>query len=107
MQISTVPPAAPPLGFKANDLPVIVLTLDSDTASAMPLPVAVYSAPVGQVELNAQFVDWHVVQQSGRAIIRVDRDGLIHALRPGEARIEGRMGTALSSLRVIVRTTQE
>jgi pimeloyl-ACP methyl ester carboxylesterase len=107
MQISTMPPAAPPLVFKANDLPVIVLTLDSDTASAMPQPVAVYSAPVGQVELNAQFVTWHLIPQPGAPIIRINEEGRIQALNTGEALIQARYGKTTATLRVVVRSTQQ
>ena len=85
MQIVTAPPAAPPLAFRANDLPVLVLTRDSDTASTMPQPSADYPAPVGRLDLNSRFVDWRLIPQPGAPIIRVDRDGLIHALRPGES----------------------
>ncbi|HEX4159843.1 MAG TPA: alpha/beta fold hydrolase [Rhizomicrobium sp.] len=106
VQIFTAPPAAPPLAFKANDLPVLVLTLDSDTASATPQPTAVYPAPVGQLALNPRFVEW-LAPQPGAPVIHVDRNGLIQALRPGEARIEARFGRATAVLRVIVRTAQQ
>ncbi|HTT81871.1 MAG TPA: hypothetical protein VMF67_00160 [Rhizomicrobium sp.] len=107
VQIFVAPPPTPPLAFEANDLPVLVLTLSSDTASAMPQASAVYPPPVGQVDLNAHFVDWRAVPQPGAPVIRVDHDGLISALRPGEARIEARFGKATTILRVIVRGTQQ
>jgi hypothetical protein len=107
LQIFVAPPAAQPLAFRASDLPVLVLTLNSDTASAMPQPSALYPPTVGLVELNARFVDWRLVPQQGAPVIRVDRDGLIHALRPGEARAEARFGAATATLRVIVRATQQ
>ncbi|HEX4079087.1 MAG TPA: hypothetical protein VHX61_09470 [Rhizomicrobium sp.] len=107
LRVFVAPPAAQPLAFSANDLPVLVLTLDSDTASAMPQPSALYPPPVGEVDLNGRFVDWRRVPQQGAPVITVDRDGLIHALRPGEARVEARFGAATATLRVIVRATQQ
>ncbi len=107
LQIFIAPPATQPLAFKAYDLPVLVLTLDSDTASAMPQASALYPAPIGKVDLNARFVDWRLVPQQGAAVIRVDHNGLIHALHPGEAGVEARFGTSSAAVRVIVRATQQ
>ena len=106
-RIFVAPPVSEPLAFDANDLPVLVLTLDSDTMSAMPQPSALYPQPVGRIDLNARFVKWRLVPGAGAQVIRVDRDGSIDALRPGEARVEARFGAALATLRVIVRATQQ
>ena len=105
LQISIAPPATPPLSFHANDLPVLVLMLNSDTAGAMPQPSAVYPAPVGRIDLDTRLIDWRLVPQPGAPVIRIDRDGQIQALRPGEARVEARYGKAMAILRVIVRAT--
>ncbi|HEX3430968.1 MAG TPA: hypothetical protein VHT03_08780 [Rhizomicrobium sp.] len=107
MQIFVAPPATSPLAFAADDLPVLVLTRDSDTASAIPHPSAIYPAPVGAVDLNARLVHWQVVPEAGAPVIEIEHGGLIHALRPGEARVEARFGSATATLRVRVRATQQ
>jgi hypothetical protein len=73
----------------------------------MPHPSALYPAPVGSVDLNARFVHWKPVPQQGRPVIRIEPDGFIHALAPGEARVEARFGHTTASLHVIVRATQQ
>jgi pimeloyl-ACP methyl ester carboxylesterase len=105
MQIPVAPPATAPLAFQANDLPVLVLTLDSDAASATPQASAVYPGPIGALDLNARYIDWRLIPQAGAPIIRIDRNGLIQALRPGEARVAARFGKATATLRVIVRAS--
>ena len=107
LHIFVAPPAAPPLSFRANDLPVLVLTRDSDTATTMAHPSALYPAPIGWLDLNARFVTWKLVPQAGAPAIRIDPNGLIHALAPGEANVEAKLGTATAGLRVIVRETQQ
>jgi triacylglycerol esterase/lipase EstA (alpha/beta hydrolase family) len=107
IQISVAPPAARPLAFHADDLPVLVLTLDSDTASAMAHPSALYPAPVGKVDLNARFVRWQLVPQPGTPVIRIERSGFIHALHPGEARVVAHFGSSAATLRILVRATQQ
>ncbi|HEY3636696.1 MAG TPA: hypothetical protein VGK90_00995 [Rhizomicrobium sp.] len=106
-RIFVAPPATQPLAFAANDLPVLVLTLNSDTASTLPQPSAAYPAPVGRVELNTRLVNWRLVPQASAPIIRIDRDGLIHALRPGKAQVEARFGKATATVHIIVRSAQE
>jgi pimeloyl-ACP methyl ester carboxylesterase len=106
-RIFVAPPVSQPLAFNANDLPVLVLTLNSETASAMPQPSALYPPPVGRIDLNTRFVKWRLSPEQGAPVIRVDRDGLIDALRPGEARVQARFGAASATLRVIVRATQQ
>lgn len=103
--VFVAPPAAPPLAFRANDLPVLVLTLDSDTASAMPHPAALFSPPVGWIDLNARFVGWKPL--AGPSVLRVERNGFLHALAPGEARVEARFGSATATLRIVVRAIQQ
>lgn len=107
LQVFIAPPATPPLGFRANDLPVLVLTLNSDASSAMPQPSAVYPAPVGRIDLDTRLVDWRLVPQPGAPVIRIDRDGQIQALRSGEAQAEARFGQAVTTLRVVVRTAPQ
>jgi pimeloyl-ACP methyl ester carboxylesterase len=106
LQILVKPPSAP-LAFRANDLPVLVLTLDSDTASAMPHPSAQYPAPVGDVDLNARFVRWQLVPQKGAPAIHIAPNGFIHAQHPGEARVVARFGHTTALLRVIVHATEQ
>lgn len=101
------PPAVPPLSFRANDLPVLVLTRDSDSATTMPHPSARYPAPVGWLDLNARFVTWTLVPQPGAPAIRIDPNGLIHALAPGDASVEAQFGSVAARLHVIVRETQQ
>ncbi|HEY1836299.1 MAG TPA: hypothetical protein VGG36_01475, partial [Rhizomicrobium sp.] len=105
--INVAPPATAPLAFRASDLPVLVLTLDSDTESVMPQATALYPSPVGQLALSPRFVKWRVVPGQGAPVIAVVRNGLIHARRPGEGQIEARFGGATATLRVIVRATQQ
>ena len=106
-QSFVAPPAMPPVAFRANDLPILVLTLNSDTADAMPHPSATWPAPVGTIDLNARFVSWKLFPQQGPAVIRVDRNGYIHAVEPGEARVQAHFGGAKATLRVLVRATQQ
>lgn len=101
------PPPTPPLSFSANELPVLVLTLNTDTEDAMPHPSAVYPAPAGAIDLNSRFVTWSLLPQTGAPVITIARNGLIHALAPGEARVEARFGNSSATLRVIVRAVQE
>jgi hypothetical protein len=96
-----------PLAFKADVLPVLVLTLDSDAASATPQPSVLYPDPAGLLALNSRFVEWHLVPQPGTPAIRIDRDGLIRAVHPGKARVEASYGKTTATLRVIVRLTQQ
>ena len=106
-RIFVAPPKTQPLAFHANDLPILVLTLNSDTASAMPQPFALYPPPVGEVDVNARFVDWRLVPQEGVPVIRIARNGALRALRPGQAWVEARFGAAMATLRVLVRATQQ
>jgi pimeloyl-ACP methyl ester carboxylesterase len=101
------PPKSPPLSFQANDLPVMVLTLNADTQVSMPHPIAVYPPPVGRIELNSRFVTYRLVAQSGKSVVSVTRNGLMHALAPGEATVEARFGSSIANLRVIVRASQQ
>jgi hypothetical protein len=107
LRIFVAPPAAPPLSFRANDLPVLVLTRESDTATAMPHPAALYPAPVGWLDLNARFVTWTLVPQAGAQPIRIDPNGLVHAIAPGEASVEARFGSTTARLHILVRDTQQ
>jgi hypothetical protein len=107
VQIFVAPPAVAPLAFRANDLPVVVLTLGSDTTNAVPHPSAHYSAPVGNIDLNARFVHWQLVPQDGAPVIRIEPNGLIHALRPGKAHAVAHFGSSTATLGVLVRATQQ
>jgi triacylglycerol esterase/lipase EstA (alpha/beta hydrolase family) len=107
IRISVVPPTTPPIAFRANELPVLALTLDSDTARAMAHPTALYPAPVGRVDLDSRFVRWQLVPQDGAPVIAVAPDGVIRALRPGEARVMAQFGSSRALLRVLVRATQQ
>jgi len=101
------PPKSPPLSFKANDLPVMVLTLNRVTREAMPHPLAVYPEPVGRVYLNSRFVTYGLVPEQGRQVVAVQPDGLMRALAPGEALVDARYGSSTDRLRVIVRASQQ
>ena len=107
VQIFVAPPAVPPPAFRANDLPVLALTLDSGMASAVPHPSAHYPAPVGDIDLNARFVHWQLAPQEGAPVIRIEPNGHIHALRPGKADVVAHFGSATATLRVLVRATQQ
>ncbi|HLY05015.1 MAG TPA: alpha/beta fold hydrolase [Rhizomicrobium sp.] len=107
LKVSIVPPSARPLAFRANDLPVLVLTLDSNTASAMPHPSTDYAAPVGSIDLPARFVRWQSVPQEGAPVVRVESNGVIHALRAGQAHVVAHFGSSTATLRILVRATQQ
>ncbi|HEY2446903.1 MAG TPA: hypothetical protein VGI20_14300 [Rhizomicrobium sp.] len=107
LHVFVIPPSAPPLSFRANDLPVLALALDSDTQTAVPHPSALYPPPVGPLDLNARFVTWRLLPQPGAPVIRIDPNGFIHALAPGETKVQARFGSDTANLRVIVRATQE
>jgi hypothetical protein len=101
------PLKSPPLAFQANDLPAIVLTLNTDTHISMPHPFAVYPAPVGRVDLNAAFVTYRLVPQRGTPVVAVQKNGLMQALAPGQATVEASFGSVTASLNVIVRASQQ
>lgn len=101
------PPHTAPQSFQANDLPVMVLTLNTDTQVSMPHPFAVYSSPAGRVDLNSRFVRYRVLAQPGKPVVEVAHNGLMRALAPGEATVEAQFGSATATLRVIVRASQQ
>jgi len=101
------PPKTPPLSFKANELPALVVNLDSGNTRIMPHPEARYPAPVGKVYLNSRFVTWRLVPQTGQAVVRVEPSGVIQALAPGEAEVAAQFGSTSDRLKVIVRPTQQ
>ncbi len=107
VDLYVAPPKSPPLSFKANDLPVLVLTLNGVTQVAMPHPMAVYPAPVGRVYLNSRFVTYRRVSGRGKPVVSVQPDGLMRALTPGEALVEAHFGSSVDRLRVIVRSRQQ
>jgi hypothetical protein len=101
------PPKNLPLSFAADDLPAMVLTMNTDTQVAMPHPFAIYAEPVGRIDLNSRFVTWRLVAQPGRPIMQIAANGLMHALAPGKATVEAHFGAAVATLRVIVRASQQ
>jgi triacylglycerol esterase/lipase EstA (alpha/beta hydrolase family) len=107
VNLFVTPPKAPPVSFQANELPTLVVNLDSDNTTIMPHPQALYPNPVGEVFLNSRFVTYRLVPEAGQAVIRVDRSGIIHALAPGKASVEAHFGSASDRVAVIVRASQE
>jgi pimeloyl-ACP methyl ester carboxylesterase len=107
VDLYVAPPKSPPLAFKANDLPVLVLTLNGVTRTVTSHPLAIYPAPVGRVYLNARFVTYRLAHEKGKSIIAVQPDGTITALAPGEALVDAHYGASVDKLRVIVRATQQ
>jgi len=105
--ITVEPPHSAPQSFQANDLPVLVLTLNTDTQVSMPHPFAVYAAPVGRVDLNSRFVRYRVIAQPEKPVVEVARNGLMRALAPGEATVGAQFGSATATVRVLVRTSQQ
>ncbi len=105
--ITVKPPKTAPLSFQANDLPAMVLTMNTDTQVSMPHPFAIYAAPVGRIDLNSRFVSWRLVARPGTPVVEVAPNGLMHALAPGEATVEAHFGAAVATLRVIVRASQQ
>ncbi|MGD0191846.1 MAG: hypothetical protein ABSD74_13990, partial [Rhizomicrobium sp.] len=104
---NVVPSAMPPLAFKANILPVLVMTMNASSDIAMAHPFAVYPGPVGKIYLNAAFVTWRLVPQNGNPAVTLDRDGLLRAISPGTATVEAHYGASVDQLRVIVRAHQQ
>jgi triacylglycerol esterase/lipase EstA (alpha/beta hydrolase family) len=107
VRIFVVPPKAAPLAFQANELPTLVLNLNSRNTTIMPHPQALYVSPVGTVYLNSRYVTYRLIPEAGQAVIRVESDGIIHALAPGVASVEARFGSVSDRLRVIVRASQQ
>jgi hypothetical protein len=107
MTANVVPPATQPLVFKANALPVLVMTMNASSDVAMAHPFAVYPAPVGRVYLNSSFVIWLLAPQKGSQVVTLQRDGLLRAVAPGTATIEARYGSSVDQMRVIVRAHQQ
>lgn len=107
VNIFVAPPKAPPLSFQANELPTAVINLNARNTTFMPHPQALYADPVGEVYLNTRFVTYQLVPQAQQAVIRVDANGIIHALAPGEATVEAHYGSVSDRLNVIVRAVQQ
>lgn len=105
--IDVKPPKIAPLSFQANDLSAMVMTLNTDTQVSMPHPFAVYPPPVGRIDLNARFVRWRLAARPGKPVVDVAPNGLMRALAPGEATVEAHFGSAVATLRVIVRASQQ
>ena len=105
--VFVAPPKSPPLSFRANELPTLVLNLDSSTTSVMPHPQARYPSPVGKLYLNSRFVTYRLIPETGQAVIRVEPNGLIHAVASGKASVEVRFGSASDLLKVVVRASQQ
>lgn len=105
--IQIAPPKSPPLLFRANILPDLVLVLNDDTRMSIPRPFAIYPEPVGRLFLNSSLVKYRVVSQPGLPVVYVDPAGVINAVREGDAYVEARFGASTDRLHVIVRTKQQ
>lgn len=105
--VYVVPPKAPPLAFRADDLPTLVMTLGLGSQTAMAHPFVVYPAPVGRIELNPGFVRWTLVSQKGAPVVAMDKSGFIRALRAGTASAEARFGASVARLHILVRARQQ
>lgn len=66
-------------------------------------PEATYPE-IGTISLDPQLITTAVQQASGAPVIAV-QGGMIRALRPGEATIDVRFGSAVDHVRVIVKPT--
>ena len=106
-QAFVLPPPTPPLVFRANELPTLVLTLNTRGREAMAHPYADYPAPVGRIWLDSTFVSWRLLPQRGAPAVSLDRDGLMHALSPGEAVAEARFGSEVDRVHILVRAAQQ
>lgn len=102
-----VPPKAPPLVFKANELPTLVMTLNTPSRTAMAHPFATYPAPVGKVYLDSTFVSWRLLAKKGPPPVRLDPYGQLSALAPGEGVLEAHYGTSADRVRVLVRAKRQ
>jgi hypothetical protein len=101
------PPAEPPTSFQADDLPVLVLTLDSEQPIGMPHPRATYAGIPGKIYVEPSFLTYALLPSNGPPVIALQPNGLIRALRPGEATVEVRFGSVVDRLRVIVQLHQQ
>lgn len=101
---NVLPPVAKPTAFTGGHGPVVI-TLDADEPTAMLQPEATY-AGMGTLRLAPKAVTATVAQSTGTPVIRL-RDGVIHALRPGEATIDARYGGLSDRVQVIVKARTE
>jgi pimeloyl-ACP methyl ester carboxylesterase len=100
------PPAEPPTSFHADDLPVLVLTLDSKQPIGMPHAQATYAGIPGKIYVEPRFLTYALLPSRGPAVIALQPNGLIRALRPGEATVEVRFGSVSDRLPVVVQAHQ-
>ncbi len=101
--VNVRPPAAAPTAFSADNSPVVIV-LDSTQPIAMLHPEAIYPG-IGTIPLAPRLLTTSV-QQSGAPVIQM-KDGLIQALRAGEATIDVRYGGVVDHVQVIVKPTWE
>jgi hypothetical protein len=93
-------PATTPAAFSAGHGPIVIVQ-GSDEPVALLQPEATYP-DVGTVRVDPRLVTATVQQASGAPVISL-QNGVIRALRPGEATIEARFGGAADRIQVIVK----
>ncbi len=93
-------PATAPAAFSAGSGPIVIV-LGSDEPVALLQPEATYPG-VGTIRVDPQLVTATVQQASGTPVISL-QNGVIRALRPGQATIEARFGSAFNRIQVIVK----
>ncbi len=102
-QVAVTAPKAVPTAFKADGLPIMVLSLSADQPMGMLRPQARYDGIKGTMMLDAGAVRYRVVSSSGAAVVGLEPTGLVRALHAGEAVIEARFGNAVDQVRIIVK----
>ena len=107
VELPVVLPKAPPLEFRPNAQPRLVLVLNDATRIATPRPLATYAAPVGQVALEFGFRALSRTSGPRRARGSPDPDGRLVGLRAGRAEIEGQFGSVRSRFQAIVRAANQ
>jgi pimeloyl-ACP methyl ester carboxylesterase len=93
-------PATAPAAFSAGRGPIVIV-LGSDEPVALLQPEATYP-DVGTIRVDPRLVTASVRQASGMPVISL-QNGVIRALRPGQATIEARFGNAFDRIQVIVK----
>jgi hypothetical protein len=105
--INVQPSTTPPLSFKADTLPALVLTLG---ASAEPIaklhPTATYGAGIGKIPIPAEFLTYDLRPGNGPVPVSLSANGLVRALQPGQATIDVHFGSAVDRVPVIVQSAQ-
>lgn len=107
VQLYVALPRKPPVQFKANVTPELVLVLNDETRTATMRPVAIYPDPVGQAFLNPDQVKCRITSRIAGSPIFIGADARIYGVRAGQAEIECRLSSLHDRVHVIVRASNQ